>query len=115
MKQIDLIDVQVTASYYLQGDISILRAGDYEMSVSGLQNGSAHVISHRDLLHYYHIFQRARMQKRETLHCFGELRYNQIYITFGKFKKRAALLFNNHIAYRHIIILRSNRNNKRPL
>jgi len=40
MKQIDLIDVYVTAPYYLQCDVSVLRAGDYEMSVSRFQNGS---------------------------------------------------------------------------
>lgn len=40
VKQIDLIDVHVTASYYLQRDVSVFRAGDYEMSISSFQNGS---------------------------------------------------------------------------
>lgn len=40
MKQIDLIDIHMTAPYYLQGDVSVLRARDYEMSILRLQNGS---------------------------------------------------------------------------
>jgi len=38
MKQIDLIDVYVTAPHYLQCDVSVSRAGDDEMSVPSLQN-----------------------------------------------------------------------------
>lgn len=40
VKQIDLIDIHVTVSYYLQRYVSILRAGDYEMPISRLQNRS---------------------------------------------------------------------------
>lgn len=38
MKQINFIDVHVTAPHYLQSDVSVFRAGDYEMSVSRLQD-----------------------------------------------------------------------------
>lgn len=40
MKQIDLIDVHVTAPYYFQCNVSVFCAGDYEMSISRFQNGS---------------------------------------------------------------------------
>lgn len=38
MKQVDLIHVHVSAPHCLQGDVSVPRAGDYEMSVSSLEN-----------------------------------------------------------------------------